>query len=59
VKIGLVDAEIFDEIRQFFAKLYLTFTNEPCHSGVTELNCTKFSHDTQASFSLLMRTARP
>jgi len=29
-KIGQVYPEIFDEIRQFFATSYLTFTNEPC-----------------------------
>jgi len=29
-KIGAVDPEIFDEICQFLATSYLTFTNEPC-----------------------------
>jgi len=28
--IGTIDPDIFDEMRQFLATLYQTFTNEPC-----------------------------
>ena len=54
-KIGPVDPEILDQIGPFLAVSYQTFSNEPCHSGVTGRNFTKVSHNIQASFPLLTR----
>ena len=44
----------------FLAVSYLTFTNEyTVNSEVTGPNFTKYSHDIEASFALLLRSVRP
>jgi len=57
-KIGAVDPEIFDEIRQFFWPRHAWRSQmSPVNSGVTEPNFTKLSHDIQESFAVLTRIA--
>jgi len=61
VKIGPVYPDIFD-----YSTKYASFLSchtkssqiSPDFSGITRPNFTKFLHDTEASFALLMRTYR-
>jgi len=54
-----IDPEIFDQIGQFFGRVVPDVHKlSSVNLGVTEANFTKFSHDIQASFALLMRTLR-
>ena len=58
-KIGPVDPEILDQIGPFFGHVIPDVLKmSPVNSGVTGPNFTKFSHDIQASFALLMCTLR-